>query len=110
MAGLAASKQELDLAEICYSELELFDKVLFIKNIKVSATSTCQDLGHAIRDELNDSILLPSVQNNSQDEPTRKANLAILCGNIADAENILMQNKKIAELIQLFVYGCEWEK
>lgn len=35
MAGLASWKQDLSLAEICYSELQLYDKVMFVQDIKV---------------------------------------------------------------------------
>ncbi|CAL8073886.1 unnamed protein product [Orchesella dallaii] len=81
-AGLAALKQELSIAEKCYSELGLHDKVLFIQDIKA----------------------------NSQDEPTRRSLLSILSGNMQDVENILLQNGRFQHAVELNMTCCNWER
>uniref|UniRef100_T1JXD2 Uncharacterized protein n=1 Tax=Tetranychus urticae TaxID=32264 RepID=T1JXD2_TETUR len=81
LAGMALNGHNLEIAEYAYSAIEKVDKVLYIQRIQ----------------KLVDSA-------------ARNAEIALLCGNIQEAENILIASKFIlrAILINLEVYN--WDR
>ncbi|XP_050045918.2 intraflagellar transport protein 80 homolog isoform X1 [Dermacentor andersoni] len=81
LAAMALGARELHTAEAAYAAIEEVDKVLYLQYIKSQQSSQVQT-----------------------------AELALLCGNQKEAENILLQNKLWFRAIMMNISLHEWER
>ncbi|XP_075535899.1 intraflagellar transport protein Oseg5 isoform X2 [Dermacentor variabilis] len=81
LAAMALGARELHTAEAAYAAIEEVDKVLYLQYIK-----------------------------SQQSSQVRTAELALLCGNQKEAENILLQNKLWFRAIMMNISLHEWER
>lgn len=81
LAAMALGARELNTAEAAYAAIDEVDKVLYLQYIK-----------------------------SQQSSEVRTAELALLCGNQKEAENILLQNKLCFRAIMMNISLHEWER
>lgn len=81
LAGMAGRHKELSTAEIAYAAIEEVEKVQFINVIKE----------------------IPSQEG-------RNAGMALFCGQVKDAENILLQSGLIYRAIQMNIDQFNWDR
>ncbi|KAK8779293.1 hypothetical protein V5799_019367 [Amblyomma americanum] len=81
LAAMALGARELNTAEAAYAAIDEVDKVLYLQYIK-----------------------------SQQSSEVRAAELALLCGNQKEAENILLQNKLWFRAIMMNISLHEWER
>lgn len=81
LACLSSIKKELSIAEEAFAAINELDKVTFIQHIK--------------------SLPL---------QPVRSAHLALLSGNVAEAESILLMNGLIFRAIMLMIATYDWTR
>ena len=81
LAGMALHGRQLDIAEMAYSAVNRVDKVIYIQKIQ-----------------------------NLNDKNAKNAEIALICGNIKEAESILIQNGFILRAIVLNLQLFKWER
>ena len=81
LAGMALHGRQLDIAEMAYSAVNKVDKVVYIQKIQ-----------------------------KIKDKNARNAEIALICGNIREAESILIQNGFILRAISLNLELFKWER
>lgn len=81
LTGVALVNKDLDLCEVCYTEIDRVDKVNYIQKIK-----------------------------GMKDPSARSAEIALLSGNIKEAENILLQSGFIVRAVLLNLELFQWTR
>jgi len=81
LAGMALHARQLDIAEMAYAAVNKVDKVLYIQKI------------HLLKDK-----------------EAKNAEIALICGNIKEAENILIQSGFVLKAIILNLELFKWER
>lgn len=81
LAGMALNCHNLDIAEQAYAAIDKVDKVLYIQRVQ----------------KLSDSV-------------ARNAEIALICGNIKEAENILIAGKNILRAILINLEMYNWNR
>lgn len=81
LAGLAIQHRNLEIAEIAYSSIMKVDRVMYIQQIQLIA-----------------------------DKSAKSAEIAVICGNVKEAENILIASRYIFRAIQLNLEMYNWER
>ncbi|XP_074600679.1 intraflagellar transport protein Oseg5 isoform X2 [Brevipalpus obovatus] len=81
LAGMASQNRNLQVAEIAYSAINKVDKVLYMQEI-----------------------------NGMSDKSARNAEIALVCGNLKEAESILVAARFILRAIQLNLDTYNWDR
>lgn len=81
LAGMALQSRNLEVAEIAYSAINKVDKVLYMQEI-----------------------------NQMADKSARNAEIALVCGNLKEAESILVAARFILRAIQLNLDTYNWDR
>ncbi|XP_054167279.1 intraflagellar transport protein 80 homolog [Oppia nitens] len=81
LAGMAVHSRQLNTAELAYAAVNRVDKVMYIQKLK----------------ELKDN-------------ESKNAEIALICGNIREAENLLIQSGYILRVIALNLQLFRWER
>lgn len=79
--AMALNKRNLDMAEIGYASVEIFERVIYIKNVKKIYEKMISRLG--ANEPVNSSKLISA-------ESLKKGELALICGNHFEAETIFL--------------------
>lgn len=98
--AMALNKRNLDMAEIGYAAVEIFERVIYIKNVKkIYEKMTGGKLGAS--EPVNSTKLMCS-------EAVKKAEIALLCGSYLEAENILLSTGFIVRALFMHLNLFHW--
>lgn len=97
--AMALNKRNLDMAEIGYAAVEIFERVIYIKNVKKiyeQMTSKC-----AANEPVNSSKLMCA-------EAVKKAEISLLCGSYLEAESILLNAGFVVRCLFMHLNLFHW--
>lgn len=98
--AMVLNKQNLDLAEVGYASVEIFERVMYIKNIKKIYDEMVSKIGS--NEPVNSSKLMSA-------EAMRKAEISLLCGgNYLEAETILLSAGFIVRCLFMHLTLFHW--
>lgn len=97
--AMALNKRNLDMAEIGYAAVEIFERVMYIKNVKKVYEQMTGKIG--ANEPVNSTKLMCS-------EAVKKAEIALLCGSYLEAENILLSAGFIVRTLFMHLNLFHW--
>ena len=97
--AMALNKRNLDMAEIGYAAVEIFERVIYIKNVKKIYEQMTSRLG--ANEPVNSTKLMSA-------EAVKKAEISLLCGSYPEAESILLNAGFIVRCLFMHLNLFHW--